>query len=299
MMRTLQRKSHTAATGLRSYSIGVLTTLVVACSAVTSPGVLSAQLSDDVIDRAGESVMQGNEFRSVRRRVLEQIPDSDIDKGFLQGAIEWLGRGVAGVFRGIGDFFDWLFNSSASSPASPRTDASPRLPSAPSGVSVLPNLLTALVIAFILAVLIFIAVIVVRSFDAGKRRQNRLAIDGSDLLSDSLLPPGELAASTYETRAIQLAADGNLRAAIRELLLGGMSWIERAGMIRYRRGLTNRDYLRSVWKRQSQREAFLTMALQFEYVYFGRRVPTAEMFQSCLSGFRGAFREEETPTAAV
>ncbi len=96
-----------------------------------------------------------------------------------------------------------------------------------------------------------------------------------------------------------MARDGNYRLAIRELLLGSMSWIERAGLIRYRKGLTNRDYVRSVWARMDKREAYLMTATQFEYVFFGRRVPTAEMFEQCLTSFRGAFREEETPTAAV
>jgi hypothetical protein len=40
-------------------------------------------LTDDAIDQVGEQVMGGNEFRSVRRRVLEQLPEVDVDKGFL------------------------------------------------------------------------------------------------------------------------------------------------------------------------------------------------------------------------
>ena len=119
------------------------------------------------------------------------------------------------------------------------------------------------------------------------------------MLSDVTTPPGELAASTYESRAMQFASTGNYRAAIRELLLGSMSWIERAGLIRYRKGLTNRDYLRSVWRREDKREGYLITASKFEYVYFGRRTPTAEMFDMCLASFQGAFREEEAPTAAV
>ena len=156
-----------------------------------------------------------------------------------------------------------------------------------------------LAIAAILVILITIAAMIVKSTDARKRRDRNLLGDGQNILTDVLVPPGELAASTYETRAVHLASSGNYRAAIRELLLGSMSWIERAGMIRYRRGLTNRDYVRAVWRRQDKREAYLATAVNFEYVFFGRRLPTAEMFDSCLTSFRGAFREEETPTAAV
>ena len=76
-----------------------------------------------------------------------------------------------------------------------------------------------------------------------------------------------------------------------------MSWIERAGLIRYRRGLTNRDYVRCVWRRPSQRESMLATASSFELIWFGRRTPTEEMFVQCLAGFQGAFREEEATPA--
>ena len=88
-------------------------------------------------------------------------------------------------------------------------------------------------------------------------------------------------------------------AAIRELLLGSMSWIERAGLIRYRKGLTNRDYVRSVWRRTDKREGYLTTASSSNLCTLDDRTPTAEMFELCLTSFQGAFREEEAPTAAV
>ena len=280
----------------------VLTVFVLFSSATPIAAALpqsSVALPNDAIDRAGEQVMQANDFRSVRRRVLEQIPESDIDKGFLEGALGWMGDRIGDVFSAIGDFFSWLF-SGWGSPATPGPSTSPVAGSSGSGgLPSASNLVTLLAIAAILVILITIAAMIVKSADAKKRRDRSLAGEGDDLLSDVLVPPGELAASTYESRAIQLASDGNYRAAIRELLLGSMSWIERAGMIRYRRGLTNRDYVRSVWRRHDKRDAYVTTAVQFEYVFFGRRTPTAEMFEACLTSFRGAFREEETPTAAV
>lgn len=276
-----------------------MTWLFVLCSVTPIDGGLiqgSSQLSDEAIDRVGEQVMQGNDFRSVRRRVLEQLPETDVDKGFLEGAIAWMGDRIGGAVSAIGDFLGWLF-SGLRSPA--RTGPATNPPISGGGLSGLPNLVTILAVVAILVILIIISAMIVRSVDNRKRRSRGLLNDSEGLLSDVLTPPGELAASTYESRAIQLASEGNHRAAIRELLLGSMSWIERAGMIRYRRGLTNRDYVRSVWRRQDKRDAYLTTATQFEFVFFGRRVPSVEMFESCLSSFRGAFRDEETPTAAV
>ena len=281
--------------------LAVLTVLILFGSATPVEAAMpqsSGQVPNDVIDRVGEQVMQGNDFRSVRRRVLEQMPESDVDKGFLEGALGWMGDRIGDFFSAIGAFFNWLF-SGLGSPSRGGTVA-PATSSSGSGAGLeMSNLITMLAIAAILVILITIAAMIVKSADARKRRDRNLLGDGQDILTDVLVPPGELAASTYEYRAIQLASGGNYRAAIRELLLGSMSWIERAGIIRYRRGLTNRDYVRAVWRRKDKREAYLTTAVNFEYVFFGRRVPTVEMFESCLTSFRGAFREEETPTAAV
>ena len=263
--------------------------------------IQSGPLDGSQIDQVGEQVMNGNEFRSVRRTVLERLPENDIDKGFLGGALEWVGHKIGDMFGAIGDFFRWLFSGFSSSP---RT--TPPAPASKSGsfdwnfgLGSLANAFVIVVIAVIVLLLIVIAAMIVKSIDAKKRNRDGLLSDSDDILSDVTTPPGELAASTYESRAMQFAATGNYRAAIRELLLGSMSWIERAGLIRYRKGLTNRDYLRSVWRREDKRQGYLTTASQFEFVYFGRRTPTAEMFEMCLASFQGAFREEEAPTAAV
>jgi hypothetical protein len=223
----------------------------------------------------------------------------DIDKGFLGTALEWAGERLGDVFSAIGDFFEWLFSGLRSPQGTTRPPPAQNSSGGGFGFLGITDLLTTLAIVAIIAILIVIIAMVVKSIDKKKQKRESLLSDLSDILSDVVTPPGELAASTYQSRAINLAATGDHGAAIRELLLGSMSWIERAGLIRYRKGLTNRDYLRCVWRRQDKRNAFLTTATQFEYVYFGRRNPTAEMFEQCLADFRGAFHEEETPTAAV
>ncbi|MBN2489488.1 MAG: hypothetical protein JXQ29_01375, partial [Planctomycetes bacterium] len=50
-------------------------------------------------------------------------------------------------------------------------------------------------------------------------------------------PPGEQPAGAYLGRALACACAGDYRTAIAQLLLGGMSWLERAGAIRFRKGL--------------------------------------------------------------
>ncbi len=276
-----------------------VTILMLSSVSVSAAPIQSVPLDGSKIDQVGERVMNGNEFRSVRRTVLERLPENDIDKGFLGGALEWVGHKIGDLFGAIFNFFRWLFSGFSSSPR--------KVPSASKsgsfdwdfGLGSLANAFVIVVIAVIVLLLVVIAAMIVKSIDAKKRSRDGLLSDSDDILSDVTTPPGELAASTYESRAMQFASTGNYRAAIRELLLGSMSWIERAGLIRYRKGLTNRDYLRSVWRREDKRKGYLTTASQFEYVYFGRRTPTAEMFEMCLASFQGAFREEEAPTAAV
>ena len=111
-------------------------------------------------------------------------------------------------------------------------------------------------------------------------------------------PPGELPADAYLQRAQELAAAGDFRQAIRQLLLGGMSWIERAGLIRFRQGLTNYDYLRVLLQQHRAREGFSAIVRQFEEIYFGRREATAERFQTSLQGYRSGFQEDEATSAA-
>ena len=278
----------------------LLAIMLLGTTSVHAAALQSGPMDGSQIDQVGEKVMNSNEFRSVRRTVLEKLPETDVDKGFLGSALRWMGDRIGDVFGAIGNFFRWLFSGFSG----PRPARAPVQPQAGSwdwnfGLGGLANVFVIAVIVVIVMVLIVIAAMIVKSIDAKKRNRNGLLSDSEDMLSDVTTPPGELAASTYESRAIQFASTGNYRAAIRELLLGSMSWIERAGLIRYRKGLTNRDYVRSVWRRTDKREGYLTTAIQFELVYFGRRNPTAEMFALCLTSFQGAFHEEEAPTAAV
>jgi hypothetical protein len=105
-------------------------------------------------------------------------------------------------------------------------------------------------------------------------------------------PPGELPCDEYVRRAHQAAGRGDYRAAIRELLLGAMSWTERAGLIRYRRGLTNRDYLRAVRRRREAHTALTEIVAAFEFVFFGRRSATADRFQDCLASYQTGFSSD-------
>ncbi|MFK7820807.1 MAG: DUF4129 domain-containing protein [Planctomycetaceae bacterium] len=151
------------------------------------------------------------------------------------------------------------------------------------------TLLVWIVVGLFLAVVVayLVKAASVRVADGSNRK--RLA---SDLESDAIAPstpPGEVPSDEYMHHAIQLAKTGDHRRALRQLVLGGMSWIERAGLIRFRKGLTNRDYVRAVYRRDEQRKRFSEIILNFERVYFGRREANEEQFQDCLSEYKTAF----------
>ena len=104
--------------------------------------------------------------------------------------------------------------------------------------------------------------------------------------------PGELDPEEYFRRALSHGERKRYKEGMRELLLGAMSAAERRGLIRFRRGLTNRDYWYSV--RGPARESFSSIASAFEHVYFGRRDATADAFHDSCRAFQKSFREAST-----
>jgi hypothetical protein len=101
--------------------------------------------------------------------------------------------------------------------------------------------------------------------------------------------PGEIEPDEYWRRALAHGEARRYRDGLRELLLGSMSALERRGLIRFRRGLTNRDYFYSA--RGPVRDSFASIASAFEHVYFGRREATADAFRECCRAYQKSFRE--------
>lgn len=108
--------------------------------------------------------------------------------------------------------------------------------------------------------------------------------------------PGELPADAYLAKARELAAQRRYREAISYLLLGGMSAIERAQLIRHRRGLTLRDYLRSLRGKAPQYDGFKSMIGLYEPVGFGRRVASQITFDDALEGYEQAVEPLGAPS---
>lgn len=124
-----------------------------------------------------------------------------------------------------------------------------------------------------------------------KDKSNRQHLQG-EIELDQMISPAESEASTYLQNANALAQTGDYHHAIVQLLYGSMSFIERSGWIRFRKGLTYRDYLRAARPHGLAGDSFRQMIRTYEPLGFGRRKATREHFESTLRHYEAAFQKK-------
>lgn len=255
-----------AAALLQLFLLPLLTAALPADESQSGPGADAVAVADssdpgdERIRTTVRDVLNDPEFRQLLKHRERSRDSSDRLPG-------WLER-----------FFQWLLEPDEDS------DALPSGPAVDVGDALM---LVALVI--VAGVLIYLIVLMVAWLD----RQHREVLP--DMAEEALRPsspPGDLPCSEYERRALQHAERGDFRMALRELVLGTMSWIERAGLIRYRRGLTNRDYVRAVWRDADRRVPAQDIVKSFELVFYGRRPADSARFDHALLAFRSSFGQE-------
>jgi len=150
--------------------------------------------------------------------------------------------------------------------------------------------------AALAAVVVLILALAARAIAAGwsgrSRRGATGAVSAVPLSHDR--SPGETAADVFLQQALLLAGRREYREALGQLLLGAMSYIESREWIRYRRGLTVRDYLRCVRGRPEQFAGLKVVVDAYEPVEYGRHPATQSVFESALEGYRDGFASTET-----
>lgn len=243
---------------------GLMLVIAVVCGMLTASA--DEQRATDEVQQAVQRIMAEPEFRHLEQEINEA--DQSATKTSLPKWFEEL----------LERFFKWMFSDRQSNGAT----------SSLFGIS---ELLFYAAILVGVGLLVFLLVMLLKRIEpATIKRPFRLAPDEEALRPT--VPPGEYPPSMYEVRALQFAHDGDYRLALRELVLGSLSWTERAGMIRHRLGLTNRDYIRAVWREVERRAAMIQIVDAFELVFFGRRSAEAQHFERCLAAFQQAFREQ-------
>lgn len=173
--------------------------------------------------------------------------------------------------------------------------SSPELPfgNVPSAAaSLFGNILTVFVwvgISAVVVLMVFLAVKALASTEWKKQSSNKRPFEIEEGDDGIHMAPGELTADEYRARAMKLAAQQEYREAISQLLLGAMSWAERNELIRFRRGLTHRDYLRAIGKQPAQQSAFNTLITTYEPLGFGRRTASLSIFEKTLTEYENSF----------
>lgn len=149
----------------------------------------------------------------------------------------------------------------------------------------------------IAAMIVAIIVLIARSIQDRERNLESEFAAGEGMELGELepeQPPGLTPSAEFVRRARELARRGEFREAVALLVLGAMSEVERRGLIRYRRGLTQRDYFRALRGHQEMAASYRQMVRIYEPLGFGRRTATAQHFQETLHQFEAGFRERET-----
>jgi hypothetical protein len=238
-------------------------------------------------------VLAGQGFGSVSAQESDRMADAAVreavDRVMTSHDFRHLAPGARSDEKGaLARLLEWLFgNEEEEGKSGVRVSAG-------SGLAEFFLVLLYFLAATVIALVIFF---IVRGLAArGERRAGtaagRVAPAAAELVPAA--PPGEQPAQAYLERALALARAGEYRAAIAQLLLGGMSWLERAGAIRFRKGLTNRDYLRAARGHPGFRTGLSTIVGHFEETHFGRRAASPERFEACLDHFRRSVSDART-----
>jgi hypothetical protein len=279
-------------------------------SAQQSPGYAASQSQE--IRQSAEKILSSPEFRNFKRLERGKSPfgssgggsgsggsggSSGSGGGSEQDGTTGGGRGgsqdgTGGGNGGSGDGTGPAGGSSSPGSGGGSAPASSSLPSVsvPAGLGAVLQVFAWLMLIIVAGVIIFLVVMAIKNYDGGNGTSE---LTGNVELQGEIepeSPPGELPVDVYLAEARKLAAAGEYREAIAQLLLGAMSYAERAGLIRYRRGLTQRDYLHTLRGETTQYDAMRTMVRVYEPLGFGRRTPAKEHFDKSVSGYEQAFR---------
>ncbi|HVW01527.1 MAG TPA: DUF4129 domain-containing protein [Planctomycetaceae bacterium] len=230
--------------------------------AVQEAPARASDVDDEAIRKQVEEILAQPEFRRVRMRheAAEKTERDDTMPKWLRDWVEW--------------FFKGQEKKKSSS------------------LTILGSLMQIgayAVLAIVCGLIVWLIVSAIRDYQR-RERQKQAAMTFEEGEGELSVAPSELPADAYVARAQELAAQGLYREAIGQLLLGAMSHTERAGRIRYRRGLTYRDYLRA-WQRGSpQQSAWRALIGVYEPIGFGRRPAGAEHFETSLGQYEAGFR---------
>jgi hypothetical protein len=160
------------------------------------------------------------------------------------------------------------------------------------------SLVVLVVLGVVLAAIIGLIVLGIKRWERSEKTEKETEADAAtDEDAEPTMSPSEKPADAWLAAARQAAAAGRFDEAMALLLLGAMSHAERAGLIRPRRGLTYRDYLRAVPHDSAWRPALSELVRTYAPVGFGRREATHAAFEAVIGPYERALAVEPSPSA--
>lgn len=106
---------------------------------------------------------------------------------------------------------------------------------------------------------------------------------------EAFAAPGDRPADVYVARARQLASSGRFHEAVAQLMLGAMSFVEHRELLRFRRGLTFRNYVSALSGMKVAQQAFRALVRVFEPIEYGRREATRAHFEAAIASYEEGF----------
>jgi hypothetical protein len=201
----------------------------------------------------------------------ELAPGGDVKSPVLQDSplFERIARSIADAFRWMGrkfkQFIDWLL------------DFFPRSEPDESGTTGIRWIVIAVVILIVLAIVFLAFEVARRSRRAGANVLTSTAPARSARDDDPL----SRGATEWETYAEQLAAGGRYREAIRAWYHAVLVTCYASGVLHFRKGRTNWEYIASLPPVLSWRAELIGLTRRFEVEWYGHEQSTADALEEC------------------
>jgi len=185
---------------------------------------------------------------------------------------EWTGKALKWIGDLLAKFFEWLIGFW---PKSVHGKAAPTV-----GL----RWIVAAVVVLIVIVLLVLALEVIRR---GQSRLELGSIESEPVSSRRDDDPLSRGANEWERYAAQLATAGRLREAIRAWYHAVLVTLYAAGVLRFRKGRTNWEYVSALSPQVPWRGEFVTLTRHFEHQWYGADRSSAEELDEASRRARG------------
>lgn len=228
---------------------------------IDADGAGAARTATDIATEA-RSILAQPDYRRMRVREVE-VREFEPPKWTMPKWLQSFFRAIGRFFSGLAEFFGMAGN----------------------GLTVGAWLL----LAAIVAVILYLILRVIASYQGRWAAKTATTLKRKVQEGEANLSPGDTPADEFLAKARLLAGRGEFREAIGCLLMGGMSHAERATWIRPRRGLTHRDYLKSMRSKPAPHTGFKNILGIYEPICFGRRDAFQEHYEVSLENYERGF----------